>query len=379
MTKRTKSVFISAGDCSGDSHAAKLMQEMLSHDNDIEFKGFGLAKMHAAGLSDLDFQSEQTSDMWLHNLLNLAVFRKRLELARELFQTDPPELAILVDYGGFNLFLAKAAHQAGIPVLYYILPQAWAHGRYRLKKVRKWVDRAAVIYPFEPPVCLRYGVDAQYVGHPLFDELQQNPPHKSAMQEPLEGRNEDLIAVFPGSRRQEIRANLPVILNACYMLRERYKNLNFVSSCPPGPIREEAAAIINTHKVDMSLSDSRPIELARTARLCITKSGTVTLEIATQHTPMVILYRINAFLYFLISGMTHTPYAGIINSLAGEMVCPEKVMWRSDPRWICNRARRFLEDEQYYEANKAAIASLIGTLDYPGASRRTAEIAFDMM
>ncbi len=359
-------------------HASNLMQELAARVGGISFIGYGLDGMIGAGLEALETRTAPPGAMWLHNILYINRLRRRIVLARKLFRDSPPDLVILVDYGGFNLFLAKEAARAEIPVLYYILPQAWAHGRYRLKKVRKWVTRAAVIYPFEPPICRSYGVDAEYVGHPLFDRLESRPPRKDKIRYLSDKHGKDLVAILPGSRRQEIKANLPVILDACSMIENEYGKLHFVAACPE-PVRDTAARIIKNHRTIVELNSTRPVELARAAGLCITKSGTVTLEIASQHTPMVILYRINPFLYFIASGMTHTPYAGIVNALAGEMICPEKVMWRSDPRWVYRRARRFLEDDNYRAQCSGALESLMERIGSPGATQRTAGIAIEMM
>ncbi len=371
-------MFISAGDASGDVHASNLMQELAARVGNVSFIGYGLDGMIGAGLEALENRTAPPGAMWLHNMLYINRFRRRIALARNLFREFPPDLVILVDYGGLNLFLAKEAARAGLPVLYYILPQVWAHGRYRLKKIRKWVTRAAVIYPFEPPLCRSYGVDAEYVGHPLFDRLESRPPRKEKTRHPSCKHGNNLVAILPGSRRQEVKANLPVILDACSMIEKEYGKLRFVAACPE-TVRDTAAVIIKNHSTVVELNSTRPVELARTAGLCITKSGTVTLEIASQHTPMVILYRINPFLYFIASGMTHTPYAGIVNALAGGMICPEKIMWRSDPHWVYRRARRFLEDEDYHARCSGALESLMERIGSPGATQKTAGIAIELM
>ncbi len=373
-----KTLFIGAGDSSGDLHASQLMIEINRRDPDISFTGYGLDRMLAAGLHHLGETQSSPGSMWLHPLKDIRKFRERLKLARAFFRSRPPRLVILVDYGGFNMFLAREASKAQIPVLYYIIPQVWAHGRYRLKKMRKWVTRAAVIYPFEPDICSSYGLEAEYVGHPLFDYLASHPPRESSTGELREKYADRLIAVFPGSRRQEVRANLPVILDACASVKNDFPELRFAAACPVH-LREEVQAITQEHELDLHMSSARPVELARAARLCVTKSGTITLEIASQHTPMLILYRVSALLYFLASGMTHTPYIGIINALAGEMICPEKVMWRCDPGWISSNMRRFLDDEDLYRQCASELKTLMDEISAPGAACRTADMALEMI
>ncbi|MFP4175666.1 MAG: lipid-A-disaccharide synthase [Planctomycetota bacterium] len=369
-------IFISAGDASGDLHAANFMAEMEKKFDSCEFVGFGMERMRKAGLRPLGEEDDADGAMWLHNLLRLGDFWRKLRRCRELFDENPPQLVVLVDFGGFNLYVAREASRRRIPVVYYIPPQVWAHGKYRLKKIKKWVDRAIVIYPFEPQLYEEYGIDVKYVGHPLFDEVSRTDTAEEARW--LQNRcGENLIALFPGSRTQEVKANLPLILKAAGRLEQRFDDLS-LACVLPDQLKGPARKIIRDARPEVKMPDISPAALARAARLCLTKSGTITLEIAAMGTPMVILYRLHPFIYFLGLGVQETPYVGLINNLAGEMICPERVMPWADADWLEREALRFLENERDYERCTARMRQVLAGYACPGASKKAAEMAAEM-
>jgi lipid-A-disaccharide synthase len=336
-----------------------------------------MERMKEAGLEPLA-KDDGGSAMWLHNILRIGSFHRRLRLCRRLFRERRPDLVVLVDFGGFNLFLARAATRAGIPVVYYVIPQVWAHGRYRLKKIAKWVTKALVIYPFEPDLCRRYGVDAEFVGHPLFDELERVPPDEgkvSALRDSLPGR---IVGLFPGSRRQEIRANLPIMLCAAAKLREEFPDVRFAAVCPP-KTRALVEKVLQGGGVEVALPDVRPLELARASEVCITKSGTITLEIASQHTPMVIFYRVSPLVHFLARGVTDAKFIGLVNTLEGRAVSPERAMRRDEPEWVTARARELLADSQYCAKCREDVKWSIEKIAAPGASERAAHVSVKVM
>jgi len=373
-----KTIFLSVGDESGDLHASNLMRAVLARGREVAFVGFGMGRMAAVGMETLGGRDEQGGAMWLHNVLRAGRFRRRLGMCREVFRDRRPDLVVLVDFGGFNFYVARAATAAGIPVLYYILPQVWAHGRYRLKKVRKWVTRSLVIYPFEPELYRAYGVDAEYVGHPLFDELARQPVTAEEVEHIRREVGGRIVALFPGSRRQEVRANLPVMLSACARVRESHPDVRF-ALISPSEVRGTIEGMLRDGGVQVALPQARPVALARAAELCLTKSGTITLEIASQLTPMIIFYRLSGFVYFLARGISHTPWVGIVNNLAGRMVCPEKAMPRPDVGWVTKHALEVLGSRERYEDYRRDLEKVMGDFARPGASERAAQVALEMV
>jgi len=370
-------IFLCAGDESGDLHASNLMRAVRERAPDTRFVGLGLRRMVDAGLESLVAADLHPGHIGLHNTLRLLEHRRRRELCRAFLREHRPDLVLLVDYGGFNLYLARIATHLGIPVLYYILPQVWAHGRYRLKKIKKWVTKCLVIYPFEPELYRRYGVEAQYVGHPLFDEIERDPPDEERVRELRGSGQERLVALFPGSRPHEVRANLPIMLQAGARIRQRFPDVRFATVCPPA-VRPALDATLKNRELAVALPQVRPLELARASSLCLTKSGTVTLEVGSQIRPMIIFYRVNAFFYFFARGMGQTPYFGLVNTLAGRMICPELVMWRDDPHWVVRHAAELLGDAGRYEQCQSDLRAVMEDFARPGASARAAEVAVEM-
>ncbi len=371
-------IFMSAGDDSGDLHAANFMEAVKDIQPDASFIGFGMERMREAGLEELSAGADEDSAMWLHNLIRIGDFYNRLNACRKLFAEDPPDLVVLVDFGGFNLYVARAATRADIPVVYYILPQVWAHGRYRLKKIRKWVTRPLVIYPFEPDLYAEYDVDAEYVGHPLFDHLEQNVDTDGGASELKDKLGDRGVALFPGSRKQEVHANLPIMLEAAERLQKQYPELRF-ASVVPSKMRSITEDLCEHSAVNVTLSDVDAPVLADACELCLTKSGTITLEIAAMETPMVIFYRVNPFFYFLGAGVTETPYIGLINNLSGRMVCPEKAMPWADVDWVVEQADDLLGDGQYYESCRREMEKTLEGFAEPGASVRAARAACELL
>jgi len=338
-----------------------------------------MGRMAEAGLEPLPAAGPADGAMWLHNVLRIGRYGERLARCREHMDRHRVDLVVPVDFGGFNICLCREATRRGLPVFYYIPPQVWAHGTYRLKKLKKWTSRAGLIYPFERELYERHGVAAEYVGHPLFDEIDRHPPSEAVVAG-LKGRfGESLIGVFPGSRAQEARAHLPVVGEACRRIRAAEPEVTFAAVCPPGVQSLVAEGLADAEVPVPVLTDVKPTELARASRLCITKSGTITLEIASQGTPMVIFYRASPVVVFLGSGLAGVPFVGLINTLAGRMICPEKVMAAARPEWIAGQALRLLGDGDAYEQCRRAIQQALEGFAVPGASDRAARSALKLI
>ncbi len=370
-------ILLSVGDDSGDLHAANLMRAMQDLEPGLEFIGFGMERMVRAGLEPLD--AAQDSVMWFGNLLRVGRFRRRLAMCRAAFARGEVDLFVPVDFGGFNLYVCRAAARAGVPVFYYIPPQVWAHGLYRLKKLRKWTDRVGLIYPFEADLYATHGVAAEYVGHPLFDAIERDPPSEEVVAGLRERFGGDLVGIFPGSRRHEVRAHVPLIAECRRRVQREAEGARFAMVCPPG-LRAEVGELVGAAGADVAvLEDVRPVELARAARVCLTKSGTITLEIASQRTPMVIFYRTSPFFYFLAKGLTSTPHIGLINVLADREICPERAMPRPDAGWLATQVLRLLRDGEAREACRRDIEEALDGFAEPGASERAARSALALI
>jgi lipid-A-disaccharide synthase len=372
-----KRILLSVGDDSGDLHASSLMAALQDIDGDLEFMGFGFRRMEAAGLKQLCPPHE--SVIWLANAFRIAHFRRRLCQCRRLLQAGGVDLVIPIDFGGFNLYLCREATRYGVPVFYYIPPQVWAHGRYRLKKLRRWTTRVGLIYPFEQDLYDRYGVQAEYVGHPLFDHIAATPPSETTVATLRDRFGEHLVGVLPGSRRQEVRAHMPVLIECRRRVLREFPDARFAMLAAPS-VRNEVRRLLDAAGAPVPvLEDVRPAELARAACVCLAKSGTVTLETASQLTPTVVFYRPSAPFYFIGMGLSETPYMSIVNVLAQRMVCPEKPLRGAGADWVTAQALQFLRDPGAREDCRAGIAEAVRGFAEPGGSARAARSALSLV
>ena len=380
----TKKIFISAGETSGDMHGSNLMREIHKKNPSIEFYGLGRNKMAEAGLQCIRDMSSH-SVMWLQSLKKIPGLWKIFKDCYRFFDEEKPELLILIDYVGFNLYLAKAAKKRNIPVMYYISPQLWAHGSWRIKKIKKFVDRMVVVYPFEETFYTNGGVSAKYVGHPLFDELNAKDIDTNLIEKIKGGGQKTVISLLPGSRKQEIRTLLPILLETATAIHEKIPSVKFLLSCSnkrnleliEGITKRFASA--NNKRLSIEIVTEKISEVIKSSSLCICNSGTVTLEIANYQIPMVACYRVSLFAYFASKPHINTPYICLVNAIAEREVVPEKTMYRDDYKWLASHATELLLNEEKREACIAGLKEVTSLIGSPGASAKAADEALSMI
>lgn len=364
-------VFISAGDSSGDIHGANLMSCMIKKYPGITFYGLGKENMKRAGLHCLHDMSAK-SLMWLHVLTELTTFRQMKKDCIRFFQQERPSAVILIDYCGFNFHLARAAKKLRIPVIYYICPQLWAHGPWRVKKMKKMVDKLIVIYPFEKPFYDAAGIPVTYVGHPLFDEIYQKGFDEGIVSE-LKKHGEPIISFLPGSRKQEIVQILPLLLQSAVRIQQTIPSAKFLISCSDEQHFDLMQTITKEFKVDCKIIVRNVHELIKASDLCLAGAGTITLQIAYYLKPMIIVYKISPFAYFIARPFLITPYIGLVNTLARKMIVPELLMFRKNYAWLANQAIQLLTNNQKRQTCIHELTGLIDRIGKPGASERAAE------
>ena len=237
-------IFISAGEPSGDLHAANLIRSLRGRVPDAQFVGFGGSKMAEAGASLL-FPLVDLAVMWFLNvLLNLLTFIRLIFEADRYFRDRRPDAVVLIDYPGLHWWIARRAKARGIPVFYFVPPQLWAWAGWRVKKVRKYVDQVLCSLPFEPAWYQARGVEgAVYVGHPYFDELADRPLDEGFLAE-QRGQPGEIVAILPGSRTQEVLRNLPDMLRAAKELSRQRPGVRFAVACLHGRHKAMAERII---------------------------------------------------------------------------------------------------------------------------------------
>lgn len=295
---------------------------------------------------------------------------KHAALLRELrarLATGRVAVVVLIDYPGFNMKVAAAARDAGVPVLYYVTPQVWAWGAGRLPKLAKLIDKAAVILPFEQPLLAGYGIDATFVGHPLLDRAGSLPTRKVARERLGISSTERVLALFPGSRVQEIaRHHAPFIESGREMVR-RYPGLRVIV---------HAAPTVDLSKLSspFEIMHGASFDLFRAADVALCKSGTTTLEAAIAQCPMAVAYRTGALSYAIARRVVKIPYIGLVNVVAGREVAKEFVQGALEPRRVADEMSRLMDDEAYREMQREGLLEVREQLGTPGAAARVAEM-----
>jgi lipid-A-disaccharide synthase len=374
-------IFISAGEPSGDLHAANLIRSLRKVVPDAEFTGFGGSQMTAAG-ARLLYPLVDLAVMWfLHVFLNIFTFFRLLFQADRHFRDERPDVVVLVDYPGFHWWVARKAKARGIPVVYFVPPQIWAWAGWRIKKVKKYVDVVLCSLPFEPAWYKARGFDnAFFVGHPYFDELKDRPLDADflADQRALAG---ELISILPGSRTQEVLRNLPEMIRAANKLAFQRPGVRFGVACLHERHRQLALGIVadviekegRSPGLEIEIHAGRTPELIRLARVAWAVSGSVGLELMVEALPSVVLYKIRRFDLWVASFFIKSRYISLVNLLAETELFPEYLTWRDVSDDLVQWALSWLDDPTARLETREALSTLRYHVARPGASDRAAE------
>jgi lipid-A-disaccharide synthase len=298
---------------------------------------------------------------------------------RNFLQKSRPNLLILIDFPDFNLPLAAASRRAGVPVLYYISPQIWAWRSGRIRKIVRRVRKMAVIFSFEKTIFAKAGMDVEFVGHPLLDVLSA----RQAEFEPADFRQQQnqrpLIALLPGSRAREVQTLLPEMVQAAERIQRKKPAAGFIVAAAPTVRAEEFDRIIPQGLKNFKVVRDQTYEAIQAADLVIVASGTATLETCVLGKPMVILYQLSPLSYWIGKAMVKVDCVGMVNIVAGKKIVPELLQKEARADRIAEEALRILEDEPYRNGMLRALAEVRQKLGTPGAARRVAYIALEMI
>ena len=365
-------LLVSSGEPSGDLYAGELVRHLRERTDPFDVFGLGGDRLRAEGAQLLAHVSELAVVGLVEVLRHLrrlrAVFRSVLaEVERE-----PPALAVLVDYAGFNLRLARALRGRGIPVVYYVSPQLWAWRRGRMRAVRECVSHMIVIFPFEEAFYREAGVSVTFVGHPLVDLARPAGDARSFLASQGLDAGRPVLAVLPGSRRQEVAYNLPPIADALRLLRLQRPALQPALAVAPG---------IDPGLFDATLGNLPVVRVAGHAHALmgaaaagIVASGTATVEAALLDLPSVVVYRLSPLTYALGRPFVHVPHYAMANLIAGRRVLTELIQGEFRPDTVARETLRLLDDGAHRESVAAGLAEVRGRLGAPGASARAADV-----
>lgn len=367
--------FLIAGEASGDLHASNLMAALKERDRDADFRFLGGDLMQAVGGTLVKHYREMAFMGFIPVLLNLRTILNNMKACEEEIRNYHPDVVILIDYPGFNLKIAKyVKKQLGLPVYYYISPKIWAWKQYRIKDFRRYVDRMFCILPFETEFFDRLNYAVDYVGNPSVDSVAQykklaaSRPDTFITEEGLEGK--PILALLAGSRRQEIKDNLPIMLQAA----AGHPGYLPVIAGAPGIDPAYYKTYTKGHRVKIVFG--KTYDLLAHSKAALVTSGTATLETSLFRVPQVVCYYTPAgkLASFIFRHFFHTKYISLVNLIAGREIVQELFGDRFSLSQIAGELERILHDNVYISAMQQGYDEVITSLGEPGASRRTAEL-----
>jgi lipid-A-disaccharide synthase len=388
-------VFITVADVSGDQHAAELIRALHAIDADVVVEGIGGPRMLEAG-ANVVYESVGAAAMGLRGATRAFEVIRLIRDTRRRYEEQRPDLHVCIDSSAMNLPFAKMAQSMGVPVLYYIAPQLWASRERRIKKMRRYVDRVACILPFEEQYYRSQGVDATFVGHPLFDKLPPAPDRARAPG-PRFPQVPPVVGIVPGSRRAEVRSNLAPLLDVTRRIRERFGQAKFLvptteevhdlvveeltANEPRGAVVVHFSGAMPDARAPFTVKRDAFDEYIPQCDLCLCKSGTSTLHVAAYGVPMVVVYRVNPIAWHgVVRWLVKTRKIALVNILAGNVdLVPEFIPWYGSNDAVADTAIDLLEHPEKLAEQRRKLEELVSTLDRRGASMNAARIAIEMM
>ncbi|MBC7792431.1 MAG: lipid-A-disaccharide synthase, partial [Clostridia bacterium] len=367
-------VLIVAGEASADHHGAALVRELKLMRPDVECFGVGGALMREQGF---DFVA-RAEDMAVAGLTEVIWALPRLMgIAHDLTRAAAdrvPDVAVLIDHPDFNLRLARRLKGLGIRVVYYISPQVWAWRQSRVFTIRRLVDEMLVILPFEQEFYAKHGVKAQFVGHPFVEELPLDPSRSDAREALHLGPGGPVVALLPGSRSKEVESNLPTMLQAMRVLREKIPSARALIPVASTIDRATIENAVRDAGVEAKIIDGRSTEVLSAADAAVVCSGTATLQTALLKRPMVVVYRVSWLTYQILKRMIKVAHIAIVNLIAGRTLVAELIQDEFTPENVASHVFELLEDDAarvILENELAALRARLGTGD---SARRVASI-----
>lgn len=363
--------YLVAGEASGDLHGANLMKALKHQDAHAGFRYYGGEKMQAEGGELRKHYAEMAFMGFTEVLLNLRTILKNMKACKADIMAYRPDVLILIDFPGFNLKIAEFASQNGIKVCYYISPKVWAWNQKRVLKIKKIVNRLFCILPFEVDFYKEWGMEVDYVGNPLLDEIAQFKPDPD-FRNKQDLNDRKIIALLPGSRKQEIERLLPVMLS----ITDRFRDCHFVIAAAPNFDPSYYQQFIGNKNV--TLVFGRTYDLLNVAKSAIVASGTATLETALFHVPQVVVYRGGAISIAIARMLVKIKFISLVNLIMDRQVVKELIQEDCNTANIASELTLILEGP-YREKMMDNYLLLSDKMGAAGASERTAGLILDYL
>lgn len=366
-------IMMSAGEASGDMHAAAVAAELKRIMPDADLFGMGGADMRKSGVRII-YDIENLGIIGVVEVIrHIPLFFHLRSMLKEAMIKEKPDVLVCVDYPGFNMKLAHVAKELGIPVIYYIAPTIWAWNKGRAKNIVRDVEQVASIFPFEAEAYRKAGARVTFVGHPLADTVKPSMSFEEAMDYFHGNPDKKRVLLMPGSRKNEVAGLLPVMIQAAEKLAEKEECQFFIPRASTIS-KEMLLSIIGKTSLSIEITEGHQYDLMQICTACVASSGTATLETALMELPTVLVYKLAPFTWFLANLLVHVKYAGLPNLLLGREVTPELLQDRARAGNIVSILLPWLQDEKARQKNIEEIREVRKALGSGGAVHRVAEL-----
>lgn len=365
--------YIIAGEASGDLHASNLIKSICKRDSQAEIRAWGGDLMREAGAVIVKHYRDLAFMGFVEVLMNLPVILQNMRFCKEELLNFKPDVLILVDYPGFNLRIAEFAKEHNIKVVYYISPQVWAWKKGRIHTIKRVVDKMLVILPFEKDFYHDYGMEVDFVGHPLLDAIDTIPNQDLDFKKNHELDSRPIIALLPGSRKQEIGKMLGLMLG----ITGYFEDYQFVIGGAPSIEVDFYQKLIRNCNVKVVYGQTQNLLKHSTAALVT--SGTATLETALLGVPQVVCYRANALSYAIAKRLVHLRFISLVNLIMDRMLVTELIQDELNSEKLISELNLILNDQTRIGKLKSDYKELHDKLGGKGASERAAQIIFDFL
>ncbi len=372
-------ILFSAGESSGDQHAANMFLELKKQQPGIKGLGMGGTKMAQAGI-DIRYDSANIGVIGVVEVIkHYAEIRRALKLMQQLVASERPDLLVCVDYKEFNFKLARYAKRQGIKVLFYVSPQVWAWRPGRVKSYGKVIDMMAGIFPFETAYYDAENVPVRYVGHPSVDKVHSQRSKDEDLALFGLDKSKPIVGLLPGSRANEIKRMLPVMLTAAEKVQADLPECQFI--LPQADSISDALLEGYTRRSTLKIAviKNQPYDVIQCCDAVMTTSGTATLEIALLTVPMVIAYKLSTLTYWLGRWLVNTPFIGLPNIVSGKRIIKELIQHEATAENLSAEILRILTDKAYADQMRENLSQVKQQLGQGGGSKNMAQLALEML
>jgi len=361
--------FVIAGEASGDLHGSNLVRQLKEKDTGAEIMAWGGDRMIQQGADVRKHIRELAFMGFVEVLMNLQTIMKNFRLCKSQVESFKPDALILIDYPGFNLRMAKWAHKNNIKVIYYISPQVWAWKKSRVKTIRRTVNEMFTILPFEKEFYSKYGMNVRYEGHPLIDAIENFKNSENNFI--LKDDKKPILALLPGSRKQELKKMLPRMLEASDAFSQSHRIVMSAVSLLP-------KEVYDTGGRDIEIVTDQTYTLLSKAQCAFVTSGTATLETALFRVPLVVCYKANALSYMIAKRLVgkNIQFISLVNLIAGKEVCRELIQRDLTRENMVYEMKKLIPPSEERSRVLSEYDLLYAKLGGAGASARVAEGIF---